>query len=81
MHAPWHPHVHRINVRLSVKQVLVPNINLLIYTIHPPPGSSNMFLEHKLNCVSLKFTNHFKETDGSKIIIINNGGLKLMDDP
>ena len=65
----------------EVKGYTVPNTNLLKYPIPPPHASSNFFVEHKLNPVSLKFTNPFKETDGSIIIIVKNGLLQLMGYP
>ena len=60
---------------------IVPNTNLLKYLIPPPHSSSNIFVEHKLNHVSLKFTNTFKETSGSRIIIVKKGGFQLMGYP
>ena len=60
---------------------IVPNINLFKYLIPPPSVSSDMFVEYKLNHGSLKFTNYFKETAGSIIIIRKNGGFQLMGAP
>ena len=37
-----------------------------------------MFVEHKLNYVSLKFTNPFRQTAGSRRRIRKNGGFRLM---
>ena len=54
---------------------IVPNTNLFEYLILPPHVSSNIFVEHKLNHVSLKFTNPLKETAGSRIIIRNKGKI------
>ena len=60
---------------------IVPNTNLLEYLIPPPHAYSNIFVEHNLNHVSFKFTNLFKETTGSRIIIIKKVIFKLMGFP
>ena len=60
---------------------IVPNTNLFEYLILPPHVSSNIFVEHKLNHVSFKFKNHFKDTTGSIIIIVTKGGFQLMGSP
>ena len=43
---------------------IVPNTNMLKYLIPPPHASSDIFVENKLNHVSLKSTNNNKETSG-----------------
>ena len=60
---------------------IVPNTNLLRYLIPPNPACSNMFVEHNLNHVSLKFTHPFKETYGSRIIFVKDGGFHMMGAP
>ena len=42
--------------------MIVPSTNLLRYIIPPMPASSNMFVLHKLNHLSLRFTFNFKDT-------------------
>ena len=52
---------------------IAPTTSLLKYLIPPPHASSNIFVEHKLSHVSLKFTNPFKKTAGSGIITGKKG--------
>ena len=75
--------LHSIYRKLSAMKItrIVPNTNLLEYLIPPPHASSNIFLEQNLNHVSLKFTNPFKETAGSRIIIGKKGRFQLMGSP
>ena len=69
--------------KLSAMKItrIVPKTNLLEYLIPLPHESSNIFVEQNLNHVSLKFTNSFKETTGSIIIIGNKGRFQLMGSP
>ena len=60
---------------------IVPNTNLLRYIIPQMPASSNMFVFHKLDHLSFKFTFNFKDT---AILIIMNGNnvvFQLMNVP
>ena len=45
------------------------------------PASSNMFVLHKLNYLSLKFTFNFKDTAILRIMNGNNVVFQLMDVP
>ena len=61
--------------------MIVPNTNLLRYIIPPMPESSNMFVFHKLNNLSLNFTFNFKDTSILRIMNVNNVVFQLMDVP
>ena len=61
--------------------MIVHNINLLKYIIPPIPESSNMFVFHKLNHLSLNFTCHSKDTAILRIMNGNHVLLQLMDVP
>ena len=58
---------------------IVPNIKLWRYLIPALPTSSNMFVEHKLNHVSLKPINPFNDNYESIVIIGNNIIFQLID--
>ena len=75
--------LHSISRKIRDMKItrIVPNTNLLEYLIPPPHASSNIFLEQNLNHVSLKFTNPFKETAGSRIIIRKKERFQLMGSP
>ena len=45
------------------------------------PASSNMFVFHKLNHLSLKFIFNFKDTSILRIMNVNNVVFQLMDFP
>ena len=75
--------IHSIYSKLRDMKItrMVPNTNLLKYLIPPLHASSDIFVENKLNHVSLKSKNTFKETSGSRIITGKKGGLQLMGSP
>ena len=75
--------IRSISMKLRDMKItrIVPNTNLLKYLTPPLHSSCNIFVEHKLNHVSFKFKNHFKDTTGSIIIIGNKGGFQLMSSP
>ena len=60
---------------------IFPNNNILRYLIPTTPSYINMFVGQKFNHVSWKLIKPFKDTDGSRIMIGNNGGLKLICNP
>ena len=62
--------LHSISRKIRDMKItrIVPNTNLLKYITPPIHASSDIFVEPKLNHFCLKFTNHFKETSGSRII-------------
>ena len=52
--------------------IKVPKIKRIRYAIPPFFASSNMFAKKKLNYVSVKFTNTYKQTIESRTVIIND---------
>ena len=72
--------IHSIYRKLGDIKInrIVPTTNLLKYLTPPQHASSNTFVEHKLNPVSLELINTFKENSGSRIITGNKGGVQLM---
>ena len=58
--------------------MIVPNTTVLLYIIPPMPASSNMFVFHKLNHLSLRFTFNFKDTAILRIMNGNNVLFQLM---
>ena len=60
---------------------IFPNTNLLKYIIPPQHAPSSIVVGHNMNHVSIKFTNIFKETSVSMIIIGKNGVFQLMGSP
>ena len=74
-------HVEYTNCSDMNITMIVHNINLLRYIIPPIPASSNMFVLHNLNHLSLKFTFNFKDTSMLRIMNGNNVVFQLMDVP
>ena len=66
--------VHVISRKVSYMKItnILPNNNILKYLIPPLHAFINMFVEYKLNHISLEFENPFKENYVSIIMIGKN---------